>query len=45
MCLLLNDIGYVRPLPVVGVALPLVVVDIISAGVSIQDIIVQFHGI
>ena len=45
MFLLSTDNGDVRPLPVVGVAFPYVVVDIISAGVSVHEIIFLFLGI
>ena len=42
VCLPLTDIGGVRPLPVVGVELPYVVVTIISAEVVVYEIIVFF---
>ena len=41
----MTDIGDMRPIPDVGVAFPYVVVDIISAGVAVRDIIVLFHSI
>ena len=45
MRLLRTNIGDVRPLPVVRVELPSVVVDIVSVGIVIQEIVVLFHSI
>ena len=45
MFLLSTDIGDMCPLPVAGVALPRVVVDIAAAVVAERDIVVLLHSI
>ena len=45
MCVLSTDIGVVCPLLVSGVAFSPVVVNIISAGVEVQEIFFLIHGI
>ena len=43
MCLLSTEIGGVRPLPVVGVELAAVVVNITYEVVALHEIIALFH--